>query len=130
MSNPEFKFAYDYRFQFDESESSTNSVNWEDKLSYTFTDLPAGTYRIAFYTEAKVQSSAQKYYIRYTVDGTEKCSSSGQNTGQEDWVMSTGFIRLIVTEDGSHTFKIQWCASSSQHTAYIRRARIELWRFK
>lgn len=121
-------FGQDYNYQYSEDISSTTSTDWQNKISYTTPNLGAGTYRVCWYAEMKISNANQKYYVRYVVDGTEYCISSGNNAGQQDYQCWTGFLNVNFATSGTHTIQIQWKSASHQMTSYIRRARIEFWR--
>ena len=124
-------FGTYYEYFVSEEESSTNSLSLQTKLAVITQSLPAGTYRISCFAEMKIDNSSHEYAVDFDVDGTIQCTDAGNATGsQSEWASFYGFVNLNF-ESGSpetHTLRIRWRASQQSATAYIRRARIEIWR--
>lgn len=110
---------------------STTTValpNYATKLSYTTTDVPAGTYRIGFTYVWGLDAANDDFVGRVTLDGTpifdHRQEPKDSSIEQEHCVTSWHHADLTA---GTHTIAIQYAADDND-TARIQRARIEFWR--
>jgi len=122
-------YGTEYNKNASESLSCTNSTNYKQKLRLSVSNLPAGIYRIGWYYELAFSSSCGAFKGKVELDDTTvlsdivcKIAPIGKNYFRSE----SGFSNNNLS--GSHTIDIDYCSSKNRKVAYIRRARIELWR--
>jgi hypothetical protein len=113
----------------DESESSTTSQQWQEKLKLTTTSLPSGEYRIGWYFEIAQTNIADTVEARVELnDVSELCGVVKEVKDTSDWIPISGFYH-DQSLSGVNTIDIDYRQQKGS-TAKIRRARIEIWRTK
>jgi hypothetical protein len=140
LLSPVFGSRFIYRVS--EGESASAITRWRNKLSFVTPSLPAGSYRVSVYFEAK-----GKIYSQAKIDNTVFLSDFWN---EEQWKATSGFIVKDLSA-GTHIVRIQYKAQSGTsvggvtmktsgisgvneaeatpiYTARIQRARVELWR--
>lgn len=113
----------------DETESSTNSVIYIEKLNLTASGVPAGDYRIGFSWEWRHSKSNQFFWGRVQLDDTTTIYefSSSPIVDVNTWRLVTGFD-YITLSSGTHYVDIDYRSSSAGSTSYIGNVKIEFWR--
>ena len=108
----------------DDTEESTTSTTFQQKLRLTTASLTAGQQYIVFwYCEVRANLQNKTVACQVEVDDTTEVLSVAHE-GNE-WVPITGFSVYDVTGSGTHTFDIDYRAVDG--TGYIRRARLLGW---
>lgn len=110
-----------------DGESSTTSGTFQQKLRITTASLPAGTYRIGFYYEWQ-KSGLTDFASRVQVNDTTNCMEGFEeapDAGNDQWFPRGGFY--YYTGSGVLNIDLDY-HNGNQDTAYIRRARLEIWR--
>jgi len=117
-----------YAYAKSDGSSSTNSINWVNKVSLTTSTVVSGTYKIGWYSEMQRNSQANDLKYRIYLDGTtELCNINHEHSDQSNWFPLSGFDILTVAS-GSHTVAVQFCGETTGNTSYIRRARVDITR--
>lgn len=112
-----------------ESESSTTSQVWQQKLKLTTSNLAIGEYRIGWYFEISQSNIADTVEARVQLnDTTELCGVVKEVKDATDWIPVSGFFH-DQSLSGVNDIDIDWRQQKGS-TAYIRRARLEIWRTK
>lgn len=104
------------------SESSTTSSTFQQKLRLTTGSLPTGNYRIGWYFEHKGSGSSEG---RVELNDTTTLAQVDIDSSTPDFLGQSGHY-YTGSISGVQNIDIDWRAVSS--TAYIRRARLEIWR--
>ena len=117
--------------EFQQSESSgqsgTTGDTFQNKISLTPSGLPSGLYRIGWYCELQETDGAGDVESRLLIDGSiEKSRTVLEPQDVANWYSFGGFGYHEVT-GGSMTVQLQW-REVGGGTAYIRNARVEIWR--
>ena len=116
----------DWVYDEDDTESSTTSTAWTEKLSISST-VPSGDYIILWSYEWSHSDTSRFFDGRLQLDDTTNIMGHHESTSNTaNWVPVSGFKRLQLS--GSHTLDLDYRSSKKNKTAYIRRARLELWR--
>lgn len=111
-----------------ENMSSTNSSNPVRKLRLSISDLPAGTYRIGWYYEWTSSSMSSDFRARVQLNDTIDLMYHSQeikDTGTDQNIPQSGCAYQELS-DGDHNIDLDYWHES--YTAYIQRARLEIWR--
>jgi len=116
-------FGRKYKNKSNDSESSTTSTNWQEKASLSVSSIPAGKYRIGWCAELK-QSGDAKAILQVQLDDSDQINGTTENKGE--YRTHSGFKKKNLTA-ASHTIDIDY-KQNNNGTAFIRNARIELWR--
>lgn len=111
----------------DLSESSTTSTDYQPKLRLTTSSLPAGVYRAAWYSGVKANASSKIVVARVIIDSDPAQEIGSIESGGNSYIPFSGFSHNTLTA-GVHTIDINFKCGMASMTAYIRNARIELWR--
>jgi hypothetical protein len=109
-----------------ESESSTTSTNWQQKLRLALTDLAAGKYRIDWYYEWAYDNGNFQFKSRVQIDDSDTYMEQEVRptpASTDKYRDSSGFAYVNLTS-GDHDIDLDYCSSKNGKTAYIRRARI------
>ena len=117
-------FGTKYRQNFDDDESSTTSTAWQNKVSKSLTSLPAGKYRLSWCAEVKVSGGTGKT-VRLKVELDDSGLMNGISESSAEYVSHSGFKSGELS--GNHKLDIDY-KQNGGGTAYIRNARIEVWR--
>lgn len=119
-------FGKSYAQNSSESESSTTSSTFQQKVRLTTPSLPSGTYRIGFYYEwqktglTDFKSQVQVNDSITIMEGFEESVDSGN----DQWFPRSGFG--LYTGSGVLDIDLDYAANGD--TSKIRRARLEIWR--
>jgi hypothetical protein len=125
----------DYENGTSESQSSTTSTTFQQKVRLTTTSLSAGNYMLMWYAEGRNVDVADAIEMRIQEDDTSthgqvRFYSGDAGFGGTNWLDDyqpfSGHI-VLANFSGSHDFDIDY-RSISGGTAEIRRARITIWR--
>jgi len=111
-----------------DEESSTTNTSPQQKLRLTTPVVSAGTYRVAWYYEWKQSSPANECCCRVQVDDTTTVQEVNTSPNDSACYYPSGGFGYVVLTEAAHTIDLDFWSSSAQHTAYIRRARLEIWR--
>jgi len=105
------------------SESSTTSGTYVDKLTLSFTPTLAGSYLIVASAELKGSSNAYAVQVQMTIDGVAYANPSWQPDDANTW---ESFFTSKVTSFniGVHTIAIRYASEDAAQTVTIRNARI------
>ena len=109
--------------------SSTTAVTWQDKTTLNTSSLPAGTYRVGFVAQVRNDNKNNGVDCRLYNITTATEYDLHEITASQDadnWYSVTSFIYVTLT--GVNDIRIQWQRNGTLGTAYIKNARIELWR--
>ena len=121
-------FGSEYQYAESESQSSTTSGSYQQKLRLTTSNLPAGDYRIAWAAEVDTTDSDMNVRIQLddsTIINEFEYGVDADDGGDPEWSALGSFKTLTLS--GVHTIDIDY-NDDGGGTAYIRKARIEIWR--
>lgn len=123
-------FGTEFQQASSDSESSTTSTTFAQKLRMTTSSLPSGTFRIAWYYEWKHTNTNHDFIGQVQINDTitiMEHQEESQDSGDDQYHNLGGFYYLIGS--GILNVDIDYSRSSSSGgTSYIRRARLEIWR--
>ena len=109
-----------------EAESQTTSLSYVQKLRVTTSSVDAGEYLINWNCEVKNPNGNSKSMdLRVQVDDATDINEGTMNDGGTDWTFASGFRRLTLT-NAVHNIDLDFKQNTA--TAFIRRARIIVWR--
>jgi hypothetical protein len=113
-----------------DSEVTTTSTTYVQKLRLTTGDLPAGTYRIAWYYEYQQLSTTYDFLGCVRINGTttaQEIRVEPSDDASTQWHPCGGVYYHACS--GVQDIDIEYARSSSSGgTSGIRRARLEIWR--
>jgi hypothetical protein len=110
------------------AQSSTTSSSYQQKLRLTTPSLIAGTYRIGYYAEYWHGSTSYAVSVRCQLDdATTLCEATNEPSDSDNRNALGGFAYVSLTA-AAHTIDIDWKSQDCGCTAYIRNARLEIWR--
>lgn len=130
-------FGAEYQTASSESTSSTTATSKQTKLIFDVTNVPSGDYIIEWYCEVRQSTINYAIEVDSRLDGTiigkvrfyngndDDDDDSSSNDWSKYWRSFSG--HKIVSLNGSHTFKLRYKAVFGG-VAYIRRARMTMWR--
>jgi hypothetical protein len=111
-----------------EGESTTTLAAYQEKYRLTTSSLSGGTYRIGWYNEMRSSSVAADVLYRLQLDDLTTLAEVNNEIGDNtNYLPGSGFIYAALTA-GVHTIDMDYRNETAGNTAYIRRARIELWK--
>lgn len=122
-------FGTEFQVASSEGESQTDDADYSgnEKLKLTTPSLPAGDYLIGWSMELANSNKDKCTMARVHLDDTtvlgEQCKPKTQSNNE--YVGWSGF-KVVTLTAAVHTIDIDYKAVSD--TAYIRRARLEIWR--
>lgn len=128
-------FGTQYDSAEDETETSTTSTGYTEKLSLVTAALPVGSYLVFWYFEVAISSANNTIQVRVQRDNTTDVlltifvPSRSQSQGM--YVPVSGFDEFAVGGAASFQFDIDYGrpgGGGPPKTVYARNARIVLWR--
>lgn len=110
-----------------DAEDTNTTTTQEDRIDYTTASLTAGQkYRVSYYFEGKVANPGEKADFTFIVDGTTRGACEVKD---DYYVAQSGFYYYTPGSTGTKSIKIGYnVGSGTTGTAYIRNARVEIWR--
>ncbi len=128
-------FGSEYNYAVSDEESSTTSTSWQEKLDLSINDLPEGEYRLEWsfewsFSHSECCNANFGVHINWgaiVLSETELSVPTGGTYEDGGFYHQGGFGYVTLTE-GNHKVAINFYAGIAERTAYIRRARLELWR--
>ena len=117
----------------DTTSSITGTLLWQQKLKMTTPVLPIGKYRIGWQMDytADDKDSNKGFVFKVEIDDTTIINDSdgmGSWENREKWIPISGFDYVDFASAAAHTIDIDYAVLDTGRTAYIRRARLEIWR--
>lgn len=109
--------------------SSTNSTSPQLKLRLDITDLIEGRYRIGWYYEWSHSMTSYDFRARIQLNDTTDLMEHSQEVfekGTEQSIPTCGFAHVDISEGDYYIDLDYW--TEIKGTAYIKNARLEIWR--
>lgn len=127
-------FGTEYNFAVSDVESTTTATDWQEKTEMSLTDLPEGNYRIewsfewsySFQESAGANFGVHINWGAITIMETEMAVPKNGTYGKGCYYHQGGFGYVNLTA-GDHKIAINYHAVGGK-IAYIRKARLEIWR--
>lgn len=120
-------FGSEYQFEFDDTESTTTSTTFQNKLTLTTPVIPAGMYRGEITFEVTNDSGDKPVVTQVTLDGTPFNESFYAPKFADEYIVKTTFSnQALIT--GVHVLEVNFRATSEGGTAKIRNTRAEVFR--
>ncbi|ARR74925.1 hypothetical protein SAGO17_0005 [Mimivirus AB-566-O17] len=110
------------------STTSTNSTNYVQKIRLVTDNIPSGIYRVGFYYIWTIDNTNQDFSSRIQIDDSlviHETTESTQRSNQD--IATSGFSHISLTL-GVHTIDLDFKVASTNTSASIKEARIEIWR--
>jgi len=123
-------FGSEFQEASSESESSTTSETYQQKLRLTTDLLPYGKYRIGWYYEWKYDNGVHDFKARIQINDSTTIMEQQEevkDTGTNQAHTNSGFY-YADSISGVQNIDLDYCSSYSGKTAYIKRSRLEIWR--
>lgn len=124
-------FGTHYQSAVSEGESSTTSTDYGQKMKMTTPSLPAGNYRIGWTVLVTTSDAAKGIFVQVELDDTTVLSEFFENFngtyGDGDWYLFSGFKEVALSA-AAHEVDIDFKTEISPKTAYVKNARLEIWR--
>lgn len=126
-------FGSEYLYFDSLAESTTSSTTWQQKLRQFCLGMSAGVYRVGWSFEHSY-STRNAPAAAFNVDVDEGVAellyievNRYKDQGDGIYEISSGFSNIWF-DAGHHTVDINFKSGSGSNTAYIRNARLEIWR--
>jgi hypothetical protein len=115
-----------------ESEASTTSTDWINRMSVTASGLPYGEYRLAWYWEWRISKTGKTHQTRIVLDDdlvNLLAEVDADMVRTTNWLSASGF-HWTTLSGGTHHVDMDWKIDSDLGgtTGYIRKTRLEFWR--
>jgi hypothetical protein len=124
---PQPVFGTEISLASSDSESTTTSSNYQQKLRLTTPSLPSGTYRIGWYYEAANNTQGSCVYVQGQLNDTTTLFQTNTRMYEASYFISGGGGFYAASLSGVQNIDIDYRAEDGG-TARIRRVRLELWR--
>jgi len=109
-----------------EGQDSTTSTDWQQKLRLTITDIPDGTYVVQWYCELRHSNNVANERAEMRVEVNDM-TEIGYSMWPYNIFEDAGGFAVNTLSAGSYTIDLDF-RQQNGGTAYIRRARLLLWR--
>jgi len=120
-------FGSEYQYEASESESTTSSTTFQNKLTLTTPVIPSGFYRSVATFEVTNDSGDKPVVTETVLDGNQFSESFYAPKFEDEYLMKTSFAAQALT-NAVHVIEINFRSTSEGGTAKIKRARVELFR--
>jgi len=119
-----------FHYVEDSAESSTNSINWIEKMSLTASGLPTGSYRIGWTYQWRHSKANTEFHAQIQVDDTDQIFlyQASPYVDVLYWQPVTGFYYYDVLVSGTHIIDLDYRSSNAGSTSYIKECKMEFWR--
>lgn len=126
---PVSTFGTEYTLVESLAQSTTNSTTFQTKATMSLISLPSGTYRLNWSYGWSHGANNTDFEAQILIDGSQEMLhiQEPQDSGVDQQHRESGFIANLAF-NGNHTILLQWRTDDSDDTAFIRDARLELWR--
>lgn len=126
-----FVFGEEYTYDEDLGEDSTTSTTLQTKLTLTTASVPTGTYYIEWSYLYRTDNINYDFQGEVDIDASAVWNHNQEpnDAGSDQEIPAEGFAEVDFTA-GVHTVDIKWATESAVATAYIKAARIALWRVR
>jgi uncharacterized lipoprotein YehR (DUF1307 family) len=116
----------------DETETSTTAVipTFTQKIRLTTTSLASGNYYITWYYEWRFTNATNDFVARVQINDTTTIMEHQQepiDTGADQSYNVSGFYYAVALS-GVNTIDLDFARSSASGTAFMKRARLAIWR--
>jgi len=112
-----------YKSVSDDTESSTTSTSYVNKVTLQWTPTEADTWLILGFAEYRQDNTSYNTSVRMTVDGTTEATNTMMANSTTEY-FSFATAKVASLSAAQHTITIDYVSSNSALTSYIRRARI------
>lgn len=120
-------FGRQYSYGASASISSTTSTSFQQKLRLTTPSLPSGDYLIMYGYEWSTSNTSQRFKGRVQIDDSTAVMEHSQEPVSANAVdVLSGFVEATLS--GVTNIDIDYASGGGGVTAYIRNARIVIWR--
>jgi len=120
-------FGSEYQYESDETQSTTSSTSFQNKVTLITPTIPAGTYRGEATFEVTNDSGDKPVVTEVTLNGISFSESFYAPKFANEYIVKTSFAAQELAND-IHEFKINFRSTSEGGTSKIRKARIEIFR--
>ncbi len=122
-------YGSEFYYEEDDTISSTNSTDWQNKITLTTVGIPEGDYRVGFYYLWTHSKSNTEFLGRVILDDTVIIYNQDSRVSRVNYYLATsGFYYYENVVSGTHYIDIEYRSSSGGSTSYIKNARLEFWR--
>jgi predicted adenine nucleotide alpha hydrolase (AANH) superfamily ATPase len=120
-------FGQNFQSASSEDESSTTATTYQQKLRLNTPDLPDGTYRIGWFYEYRSNTVTRQFYGRVQINDTLTTSLIiSEPKDAINYISESGMYYYVGS--GITTIDLDYRISDNADLAFIRRARLEIWR--
>jgi len=110
----------------EEGQDSTTEATWQQKLRVTLTDIPDGTYVVQWYCELRHSNNTATERAEMQIEVNDM-TQIGYSMWPYNLFEDAGGFAVADLSAGSYTIDLDW-QQAGGGTAYIRRARLLVWR--
>jgi len=111
----------------DETESTTTSLSFQQKLRMSYTPLALGDYIIEWTAEIATNSNNKGCEVRLEQDDTTELNIAlNAPIVAGAYITASGFKMITFSDLNTHTFDIDFRAEAASTTAKVRRVRIQI----
>ena len=121
-----------YNYEAIESEASTTSTDWINRMTLTASGIEEGRYRLAWYWEWRISKTGKAHEVRLVLDddlGNLLADVTANMIQTTNWLSAAGFYHTTLS-GGVHHMDMDWRIDNNLGgtTGYIRKTRLEFWR--
>lgn len=123
-------FGSQYKYESSENESSTTSTTFQTKVILNIDIIKLGNYRIGWSYDWAYDNTGKDFKGRVLVDSNPvhifQTRPISNVVSSQDYISSGFWVGEL--NIGNHNILLQYCSNTYGKTAYIRNARLEVWR--
>jgi len=122
----------EYFYTEDNSPSSTNSKEFQQRQRLSMAGIPSGDYRVNWNYSWRQEKKSSLFYARVQVDDTDTIHDEVNSIPTEDHSDQLSLIvsgnKKVFLSSGDHDIDLDFKTSKSRSSSHILYSRIEIWR--
>ena len=123
-------FGIEYEATREETESTTSSTEWQQKLRLNLKNLAGGKYRMSWNFHWWISNKANFFKARVQIDDTTSIMSIVEGVVNANEQKNESGYSYEQLSSGNHYIDLEFKSHSSSYSASITKCRLDIWRYE